>query len=139
MPLIVSLLRPLLQAFQRGDATAPVRGGTREVTLVPPNHVQRQAPGRSSPCKERKVQRRMLRVSIEPLPALPTAQTRLDPGVMINVRWAASEKGARYEVRESRSFEEAGGEVQHLLRSVEDASEGWFELMHAYAVTRVDT
>ena len=126
------------QAYQRGDATVPIRGGTREVSLRPP-YVQRQTEGRRSPCKERKVQRRMLRVSIEPLPALPTAQTRLDPGVMINVRWAASEKGARYEVRESRSFEEAGGEVQHLLRSVEDASEGWFELMHAYAVTRVDT
>ena len=50
--------RNLEEAFARGALTAPVRGGTREVTLCPP-HVQRQAPGRSSPCKERRVQRRV--------------------------------------------------------------------------------
>ena len=83
------------------------------------------------------MQRRMLRVSIEQPPALPTAQTRLEPGTMINVRWAAAEAWVRYEVRKSCVFEEAGGEVQHLLRSEEDGSEDWFELMLAHAVTRV--
>ena len=140
-------------AFRRGERTAPVRGGRREVTLASP-HVQRQAAGRTSPCKLRDVRRRVVAPptssqagTAQPSPTLLAMSTKgplprdaqYDPGTRLRVRWAAGEPFRCYEVRESSRFEladAAAGELHHCM--VEEGPAGseaeWYNLCDADAV-----
>ena len=130
-------------AFARGDATASVRGGSREVTLCPP-YVQR-APAGQIPCRERDVRRRIscprlsLGGSSSGTCCNIDASTRAFPaGTKLRLRWVADDPWLYAVVTNSMTLHDVGAtsEVQHSI-CISGVDE-WVQLGEAAAVQVVD-